>query len=359
MHPYQNLPSHSYWKSGVASKLWVDLNFKPAVKFKLSVEDKIATGGSCFAQHVAKNLSKLGLNHQIYECAPSVLSLDRAAELQYGFFSARYGNIYTARQLRQVIETAFGVRELVHIAVESETGWIDMLRPGVQTEGFDCFHDLVRDREHHFAHVKKLFLEANCFVFTLGLTEAWQDIASGLVFPSCPGTRAGEFDPAKHQFVNFDVTEVYEDLAWCLNFVREVNPGMKWILTVSPVALAATATENHVLVATSISKSTLRVAADLICKSFSNCEYFPSYEIVSSTPTFGQFLEGDLRNISTRGVELVMRVFKAAFVEPDVASRLLSSGANSMEIRAIGQRLKDFSDAECDESFNDPSLKLS
>lgn len=357
MHPYQGLPEHSYWKSGVGSKFWADVNFKPATKFKLSTQDKIATAGSCFAQHVAKSLSRLGLNHQVYEPAPTILSEQRAKALQYGVFSARYGNIYTARQLRQVIEFAFNLRPLEHMGVETDSGWVDLLRPGIQSEGFDSLYDLECDRLYHYECVKQLFLTADCFIFTLGLTEAWYDIQSGLVFPACPGTRFGTYSPENHQFINFNVMEVVEDLTWCVNFVKEINPALKWIFTVSPVALAATATDNNVLVATTSSKSTLRAAADLLCNKNEHCDYFPSFEIVSSTATFGQFLDGDLRNISARGVDFVMQVFRKAFVVSRTQDKPLDRDSGIPQGPAIGDYLRKFADVECDESFNDPQAK--
>ena len=360
MHPYHDLPEINYWRTGVADKLWSELNFKPNVRFKLSANDKIATAGSCFAQHVARNLSGLGLNHEIYEPAPTILSPQRAKELQYGVFSARYGNIYTAKQLRQVIEFSFGLRPLINVGVETKTGWANLFRPGVQIEGFDSLHDLECDNIYHYQCVKQMLSTADCFIFTLGLTEAWRDVNSGLVFPSCPGARVGTYDPDAHKFVNFEIGEIFEDLTWCVNFVKEVNPNLRWIFTVSPVALAATATNNHVLVATSASKSTLRVATELLYTRFEHCEYFPSYEIVSSVASFGQFLEGDLRNISPRGVNLVMQVFKKSFVDTSGLDAQPQSSLHShsgVPTRTIGDSLSAFVEAECDEVYNDPKIK--
>lgn len=356
MHPYQNLPQWSYWKSGVTNNIWGDLDFKPNTKFKLDAADDIATAGSCFAQHLARNLDKLGLKHKIYEMAPSIIPEIRARELQYGIFSARYGNVYTARQLRQVIEFAFGFRDSVLISTATPSGVVDLLRPGVQSEGFDSLHDLELDRFHHFACVKQLFLNATCFIFTLGLTEAWWDQESGVVFPVCPGTKAGSFDPARHKFVNFSALEVYEDLHWCIEFVKKINPGLRWIFTVSPVALAATASENHVVVATMASKAKLLVAADMICSSNDHCDYFPSFEIVSSTPTFGQFLDGDLRNISERGVNVVMRIFRNSFIEKSEGWMLQEIPSSPLDsLKQIGNAIANSAQVECEEAFNDPN----
>ena len=50
---------------------------------------------------------------------------------------------------------------------------------------------------------------------------------------------AGEYDPAAYRFDNARYPRIYEDLAYFLTRLREVNPGAKQLLTVSPVPLAA------------------------------------------------------------------------------------------------------------------------
>jgi len=351
MHPYSGLPPDRFWRDGVASQIWSDIDFMAESKFKLSPEERIGTAGSCFARHIAKNLATLGLTHYVSETAPHMLSELRREELQYGTFSARYGNIYTARQLRQLIEFAFAERPACHLFCEQENGWFDLLRPGVQKTGFECRADLECDRLFHLDRVKRLFLDADCMVFTLGLTEAWVDQASGAVFPVCPGTLVGQYDPSSHKFTNFGFVQVLDDLEWCVEFVRRHNPTMKWILTVSPVALAATATNRHVLVANSASKAVLRAVTEDLCSRHSNCEYFPSYEICASVANFGQFLDSDLRNVSARGVKLVMRVFKRAFCSDQPASQ--SSSAKRAEV-SLEKQIEAAARSECDEAFNDP-----
>jgi hypothetical protein len=200
MHPYKDLPPDRFWRDGVASRIWSEIDFLAETKFKLTASDRIATAGSCFAQHIAKNLGMLDLTHFVAEQPPHLLSARRREELSYGVFSARYGNIYTARQLRQLIEFAFAQREPSGLFAKEKSGWFDLLRPGVQRQGFDTIHDLECDRAFHLDCVARMFLEADCFVFTLGLTEAWYDAATGVVFPVCPGTRIGEFDAAAHRF---------------------------------------------------------------------------------------------------------------------------------------------------------------
>lgn len=363
MHPYDNFPEESFWKRSVTDCLWSDMNFKPTTKFKLDSRSRIATAGSCFAQHIARHLEGFGLRHSIIEEPPPFMLPQRAAELQYGVFSARYGNIYTARQLRQLIEFAFGLRENITLSHQDRTGWVDLLRPGVQAEGYESQNDLEGDRAWHLACVRRLFLEVDCFIFTLGLTEAWYHEPSDVVFPVCPGTRSGIFNSFEHKFINFRFSQVVEDLNWCIDFLQQQNSNLKWIFTVSPVALAATATHNHVVVATAASKAILRAAADEVCNSHTQCDYFPSFEIVNSAATFGQFLDSDLRSISPRGVKLVMQTFQQTFVLDGAHHSLKSSGEpvndklnvpKRVDFDAIKAQISAAVKNSCDESFHDP-----
>jgi hypothetical protein len=91
-----------------------------------------------------------------------------------------------------------------------------------------------------------------------------------------------------------------------------INPEMKFLLTVSPVPLAATATKEHVLTATTYSKSILRAVAGELAARFEDVDYFPSYELISS-PFSREFLyEEDLREVRADALDAVMRSFLRA-----------------------------------------------
>ena len=345
MHPYEQLPPQAFWRKTVSAQAWAELDFKPATKFKLNPSMKIATAGSCFAQHMAKRLEGFGLSHWVVEQAPAGLTPERARELQYGVFSARYANVYTVRQLRQLVEFAFGLRPPESPLLREGDRWFDGLRPRIQPGGYDSLADLQADRAWHLSQVRRLFTECDVFVFTLGLTEAWVEQASGIVFPVCPGTAAGSFDPQRHGFVNFEYPEVLADLEWVRSFVAGVNPALRWIVTVSPVPLVATATAHPVVVASTYSKAVLRAVAGRFADGHDDVEYFPSFEIIASAPSFGQYLEGDLREVSPRGVNHVMRQFSAAFVQ---AGERLAAAPASIAAQAAAA-----AQVECEELLND------
>lgn len=308
-HPYKSQPSKAFWKSAVADRSPFDLADLYEKKFDILPEDRIATGGSCFAQHIGKRMQRSGFTYMDAEPAPRLLPRAMHADFGYGVYSARYGNLYTAAQLNQLYDRAFGTFSPADDIWETRGRWYDAFRPNIEKNGFESRDEVVAARDTHYAAVRRLFTEANIYVFTLGLTEAWVSKRDGAVYPTCPGTIAGTFDEARYAFRNFTAAEVIADLRAFIGKVRAINPTIRILLTVSPVALAATATRRHVLPATIYSKSVLRAAAGELSETHDFIDYFPSFEIISSHPMRGMFFEPGMREVNPAGVDFVMSHF--------------------------------------------------
>src|SRR5690606_30861896 len=152
--------------------------------------------------------------------------------------------------LLQLFLEAFGKRTPAHSVWEKDGRFYDALRPGVEPNGFGSIEELRALRHDHLRRVFWLFRRLDVLVFTLGLTEAWTDVRDGTVYPIAPGVIAGKYIPENHKFRNFRYDEIYADMKTFLGELRKVNPSAKLLLTVSPVPLAATASNQHVLVAT-------------------------------------------------------------------------------------------------------------
>ena len=317
--PYSQLPNTAFWQRAIADLTpgEVDPVSAPA-PFQIGLGARVVTAGSCFAQHIARYLKGSGFNVLIAEPAHPIATAETAAAFNYGVFSARYGNIYTARQLLQLFQRAYGTFEPQENVWEGKGCWIDPFRPRIQPGGFTSRQEFEADRRKHFAAVRRAFEELDLFVFTLGLTESWRSRADGAVFPLCPGVAGGTFDSERHEFHNFSATEVAGDLCAFIDGLRTVNPKAKVLLTVSPVPLVATAESQHVLVSTVYSKSVLRVAAAAACEARSDVVYFPSYEIVTGTFSRGTYFGPDCRSVTEEGVNHVMRIFFRHFTAGEV-----------------------------------------
>lgn len=311
MNPYANLPDRSFWRTGVAEPgalNWRDLYRK---KFEITRETKIAAAGSCFAQHIGRQLKQRGFNYRDYELAPSLLAADRATGMGYGLYSARYGNIYTARQMRQLQLEALGRRTPEERVWQSGGRFFDAQRPSVEPNGFGSEEEVLALRQNHLGAVRRMLKEVDVFIFTMGLTEAWYSKRDGTVFPICPGTIAGEFDPEQHAFVNLTFSDVLRDMTGFIDMAVRYNPALRFVLTVSPVPLTATATDQHVLVATAHSKAILRAVAAELYARYEQVDYFPSFDIVSSAAAGGINFERNQRSVRTDAVDRVMSHFFA------------------------------------------------
>lgn len=309
-HPYQKVADYARWDRGVAAPPPEQVD--PVARFPilLTPDRPVVTAGSCFAQHISRHLARAGFNFLITEPGHPLLPDDVRARLNYGVFSARFGNIYTSRQLEQLFRRAHGTFEPVDVAWERADGrLVDPFRPTIQPGGFSTREELLADRTQHLAAVRRAFEAVSVFIFTLGLTECWASKADGAVFPVAPGVAGGAYDPERHAFVNLSVADVETEMTRFITSLRSVNPAAVVILTVSPVPLAATAIDRHVLVSTAYSKAVLRVAAESLASSLPEVYYFPSYEIVTAPFSRGRYYSEDLRTITEAGVEHVMSLF--------------------------------------------------
>ncbi len=309
--PYSGLPPKSFWKTAVDQVHPLALDDLYVKKFTMGPEEKIATAGSCFAQHVANRLRAAGYAVIDKEPALPGMSKELASRYGYGLYSARYGNIYTAKQLLQLAREAFGQFAPALPIWRMESGrFVDAQRPNIEPNGLPDLEEVTALRVRHLEHVRTMLTEMNIFIFTLGLTESWIHEESGTIFPTAPGTIA---TPAEGRegfaFVNFAAQEVAQHFAQFRELVLQHNPNCKFILTVSPVPLTATASGQHVAVATMYSKSALRAAAGELFMKYADIDYFPSYEIISSPVTKGFFFDSNMRTVSSQGVDFVMSRF--------------------------------------------------
>jgi hypothetical protein len=311
-NPYSDLPASAFWRSAVADNNRFELTDLWDPKFKILPRHNVATFGSCFAQHIGRALKARGFSWFITENAPLGLSEASKAEFNYDLFTCRTGNIYTASLLNQWVDWALGAKQPPSEYWTSKDRFVDPFRPRVEPGGFISLEEMIASRNQTLAAFRQAITEASVFVFTLGLTESWFNKAHGYEYPMCPGTAGGEFDPSQHVFRNQLFPFIRAQLVEALQKIRNVNPGVRLLFTVSPVPLTATNSGQHVLVATMESKSTLRAVAGSIVRTMPNADYFPSYEIINSPVTGGVFFEPNLRNVSQFGVDFVMNTFFTA-----------------------------------------------
>jgi hypothetical protein len=329
--PYADLPAGAFWRTGVVDQRPGAIENLYQKKFAIEKATRTAAAGSCFAQHISRHLRERGFAVLDMEPPPIGLAGEAAANFGYGLYSARYGNIYTSRQLLQLAQEAFGEFTPVDAIWQKEGRYYDALRPSVEPTGLSSPEHVRDHRRHHLGKVRELILTADLFVFTLGLTEAWIHAPSGTIYPTAPGTIAGQYDANVHRFQNLGFMDVYSDLTAFFELANSKNGNLRFLLTVSPVPLTATASGDHVLAATIYSKSVLRAVAGQLAQERENVDYFPSYEIITSSLAAGQYFEPNLRSVRPEGVAAAMRAF---FAQHDISPAAQQNGSHKKKAKS-------------------------
>ncbi len=346
-NPYRTAPSRSFWSRSVAGD-WQPADLVAGEGPLIRKGDTVASAGSCFAANIVPYLQRAGFNYLRTEARNPAFAHVEPERLGYDNFSAAYGNIYTARQLLQLIQRCLGTFRPAEDRWQLSETIVDPFRPGLRYPAASHREfDLLTAQ--HLRRTLGALCGARVFIFTLGLTETWVSRIDGAVFPACPGTVAGSFDPERHEFKNFAVGEVVADLDQFFLLLRELNPELRMILTVSPVPLVATATGQHVLTASTYSKSVLRVAASEISARHADVIYFPAYEIVTGPQAPKHFFDFNRRNVTTEAIDAVMEAFLAR-CEIDGAAAIAAGDAVPEASSAFSAAL---AEAECEEVMAD------
>ena len=349
-NPYHKLSSPSFWKTGVAQENPFKINNIYTKKFEISSTDKLATAGSCFAQHISRYLRING--YSVLDVEPAPPGLPEALHSTFGFsmYSARYGNIYTVRQLLQLIQEVANIREPKAYIWTKYNRFYDGLRPAIEPNGLRSQEEVLKHRLHHISCVNDVFKQFDVFIFTLGLTESWLHIDSGTIFPLAPGVLVGDYDPTCHDFYNASFAEIIDDFLEfesILTSLRNSKP-YKIILTVSPVPLTATASGKHILVSNTYSKSVLRTVAGYLSDHYSHIDYFPSYELVTNPRLHSSSYGHNLRSVREESVAYVMKHFFEQ--HPPIANQNTNAYVDQ-------QRKDSLSDLQCEEALLDAFSK--
>jgi len=155
------------------------------------------------------------------------------------------------------------------------------------------------------ATVRHLLSDADVCIVTFGLSEVWYELETGVVLRHAPR----EWDPNRYAFRVCSVAETTGRIADILRLIREINPRVNIVLTLSPVPLTATFRPIPAIVADSASKAILRAALDEVLRDSEDggVYYFPAYEI--ATRYFMEPYQPDNRHVTMEVIDAIMNSF--------------------------------------------------
>lgn len=279
----------------------------------------VFTIGSCFAQNI-----RFALNDSGHRARPEYESLDIDRSRQQAG-PLRHINYYDTFSIKQEFERVLSEPTDPYYVPVTPGRWpITPGQWGHTDEDYEPWDARYQDPRRHgviasseegiidvMSKVDTLMREAietaEVFIITLGLIESWVDTQTGSHVWSSK-VRAVSPTRNRFQFHQSDYGENYANLAWVCDTIADRFPGRPIVITVSPVGLLRTFTDNDVVVANNYSKSVLRAVAGAIDAAYDHVTYWPSYELALVSDVFKE----DGRHVERHAVDHIVDRFIAA-----------------------------------------------
>lgn len=259
------------------------MNFRTAIEppriasGKLIHEEGVMLLGSCFTDEIGTRLRRALFGTDINP------------------FGTTFNPLSIAASLDRIIDgTPFGEADV----------W---LHGGVWCSFMHHSSFALADRERTLALLNRRLAEARehleeamTLVLTWGTAFVFEDKASGKVVNNCHRLPAATFH---RRMVTAD--EITARYAALVGRLREFNPGINIIVSISPVRHLADGLEGN-----SLSKATLRVAASELKELTRGIvDYFPAFEAVVDDLRDYRFYTPDMLHVSSVGVDYIYQLF--------------------------------------------------
>ena len=140
-------------------------------------------------------------------------------------------------------------------------------------------------------------------VFTLGTNHVYRMKETGEIVDNCQKRPQRLF-----QEEELTIDQCRDALAEAVDKLRGIVPGVQVIITVSPIRYA-----KYGFHGSQLSKATLLLAADRLCREYGCCSYFPAYEIVNDELRDYRFYKEDMLHPSDQAVSYIWERFSAAY----------------------------------------------
>lgn len=253
-------------------------------EFKISYKSKILFLGSCFATSIGSRMSDLLFSSCINP------------------FGVLYNPFSISQSINNLMATnLFTEEQLFHYGGLWGSFYHHSSFSSPSKE--ECLTNI----NHSLTEGREFLKDADFLVITLGTTWTYQHRKNRNVVANSHKFPAKEFDR-----IPMTEDEVMQMLAVAIIKVREKNPKLKVVFTVSPIRHWKDGAVNNM-----VSKATLIMAAQKMCLSLHDCYYFPAFEIMMDDLRDYRFYAEDMIHPSTVAVDYIFEKFVGAAIDPE------------------------------------------
>lgn len=253
----------------------------PVVRWKLEPDVKIMCLGSCFAQEIGSRMNNSLPNGQVMINPNGVL----------------YNPASISNALNGLLEDSCNVSDMVFLARDGF--WHSWMHTnkffGSDRMEFVTFLEDIREQ------AKAFLQQADVLVITWGTSHVYRLRGrDAIVVGNCHKEH-----PALFQEKRLTVDEILTDYCRLIEKIRNVNPSLKIIVSVSPYRYSKLG-----YVRSNTSKAILLLAAEQLSEIYDDVVYFPAYEILKDDLRDYRFYATDMLHPSDQAVDYIWKCFK-------------------------------------------------
>jgi hypothetical protein len=265
-------------------KFHLDLKTKPA-PFELQCLDPIVFEGSCFSEHLYERFNTYNLP----------------------VFSNLFGNIYHPLAINQILRFVLTQIEIpvVSFVKRDSNRYCSFFTHGqIYASDPQALQNILRQRQDNYLQV---LLKSKALFITWGSAWVYQHKQHNFICANCHKRPASDF----YKQIS-DVHDVVLSSSEIITLLRNINPDLKIIFTVSPVKHLRDGIHENVL-----SKSVLHVALHMLIQKHPDIYYFPSFEWIQEDLRDYRFYKADLAHPNSQAIDYVWNKFITTFYNKD------------------------------------------
>lgn len=256
-----------------------------AVQSRVDYDSRICMLGSCFAENIGQRLKYYRFRTELNPC----------------------GIVYNPMSVANVLKLMLGKyrfteKDLLYNADK----WVSLYHHG-------CFSAPTKELclEHineRLGRAADGFEKTDLLLMTFGTAWVYRYKERGMIVANCHRFPAGDFE--RFCLTPEEIVGAYRLL---IRQLREVNPKLRIVFTVSPIRHWKDGAHGNQL-----SKAVLLLAIDRLVQEFPEVYYFPAYEIVMDELRDYRFYGEDMLHISSLAVEYIWEKFKETWISPAI-----------------------------------------
>jgi len=266
----------------------------PMMQPQISWEDGIMAIGSCFTQSIGEAFQRRKFNIDINP------------------FGIQYNPASIAMSLQRMLSATLYTED-------------DLIFHGEKWHSLDHHGDFSHaDKDQCLLHInQRLELahehirQAKFLLLTFGTNRFFWHKEQQKIVANCHKIPAAEFESQ-----TMSVKDILAELESVISSIRQINPEIKVVFTISPVRYKADSVSENTL-----AKSTLALAIHQMQKRISGTYYFPAYEIQLDDLRDYRFYAEDMNHPSKDAIDYIWEECSSAMIHQDTRSAMQEAEA--------------------------------